>query len=61
MRLNIKKVAKSIPRLAQIPTINPRFIWRSGVFYKPLIGRHCQGHSGYSSNAAVSLSMIALK
>ena len=30
MRLNIKKFGKSIPRLAQIPTINPRLIWQSG-------------------------------
>ena len=32
---NIKNTAKSNPRLAQIPTINPRYIWGCVVFITP--------------------------
>ena len=33
-------MAKSNPRLAQIPTVNPKYIWGSGVFNTP-IGYKC--------------------
>ena len=35
---NAEKIAKSNTRLAQIPVINPRYMWGFGVFDVPLSG-----------------------
>ena len=37
IQLNIEKVARANPRLAQIAKTNPRYIWGSGVFNTPLM------------------------
>ena len=35
MKQSMEEVAKFNPRLAQIPTINPRYMWRSGYSIRP--------------------------